>query len=174
MPSQGRVARCRGDCRLPFATRSLILFLAFSIILVTLVLQGLTLPPLIRVLRFAKPETASEEECEARRLTLDSAIGFLQQSRDQDTSDPDKHIYDDLLHRYRHRLAAVGVQSEEAGQHLDYDTYQRLRRVAAGAIQVERETMIALRNQGRLSEESLRTMQRDLDLLDSRYTSPQH
>jgi CPA1 family monovalent cation:H+ antiporter len=156
----------------PFATRSLILFLAFSIILVTLVIQGLTLPPLIRALGLSTPHGTNDEECEARRLALTSAIDFLQQSRDKEGSDRFTHIYDDLLHRYSHRLAAVGGSSADADEHrLDAATYQRLRAIAAGAVQAERHTMITLRNQGRLSDESLRSMERELDLLESRYAS---
>jgi len=50
----------------PFAQRNMIIFLAFSVILVTLVLQGLTLPPLIRALGLAGVSTPHPEENEAR------------------------------------------------------------------------------------------------------------
>ncbi len=156
----------------PFAARSLILFLAFCVILVTLVLQGLTLPPLIRALSLSSIQGRNEEECNARRLVLQSAIDHLEQSRTSEESDSFNHIYEDLLHRYRHRLAAVGGPTEaDPGHRLDNATYQRLRSIAASAVQTERRTMITLRNQGQLSDESLRTMERELDLLESRYQS---
>src|SRR5215468_3772694 len=57
-----------------FAQRQLIIFLAFSVILVTLVLQGLTLPPLIRALGLAGAPIRNTEEDEARRIILGAAI----------------------------------------------------------------------------------------------------
>jgi NhaP-type Na+/H+ or K+/H+ antiporter len=54
----------------PFPQRNLIVFLAFSVILVTLVLQGLTLPWVVRVLGVAEPDGPNLEEEAARRQML--------------------------------------------------------------------------------------------------------
>lgn len=62
----------------PFAQRNLIVFLTFSVILVTLVLQGLTLPALIRALGLAGKSDDGAELAEARRLLLGEAIAFLE------------------------------------------------------------------------------------------------
>jgi len=152
----------------PFAARSLIVFLAFSVILVTLVLQGLTLPPLIRALGLSRPKGMDEEESEARRTMLRSAIEHLEQDRRGDDAEME-HVYDDLLHRYRHRLAAVGGETDEHFGTLDPSTYARLREVATGAIQAERRTLIALRDKERISDDALRAMEHELDLQESRY-----
>ena len=153
----------------PYTAGSLILFLAFAIILVTLVVQGLTLPALIRGLGLASTGGRSEEECAGRRASLEAAIAYLEQNQSREAG-PFSHVYDDLMHRYRHRLAAVGGGSEQEPEYqLDSATYQHLRAVAAGAVQEERATMIALRNRGELSDESLRRMERELDLLETRY-----
>src|SRR4029077_18233959 len=64
----------------PFAQRDLIIFLTFSVILVTLVLQGLTLPPLVRALglaRAAGPSSEEREEEDARRAVLEAALDYL-------------------------------------------------------------------------------------------------
>src|SRR5438874_2163826 len=67
----------------PFTQRSMIIFLAFSAILVTLVLQGVTLPPLIRVLGLAGASTShSTEEGEARRTILTAALQYLEDARE--------------------------------------------------------------------------------------------
>src|SRR5262249_7342973 len=58
----------------PFAQRELIIFLAFSVILVTLVLQGLTLAPLIRALGLAGAPGRNTEAEEARRIILEAAL----------------------------------------------------------------------------------------------------
>jgi monovalent cation/hydrogen antiporter len=152
----------------PFGPRNLIVFLAFCVILVTLVLQGLTLPALIRTLGLAKPEGMDREEREARRLVLQAAIRHLEQGRKTD-GESLEHLYDDLLHRYRHRLAAVAGGEQESPGGLDGGTYSRLRGISEGALQAERRTLIKLRDQSRISDDVLRAMERELDLAESRY-----
>jgi Na+/H+ antiporter len=152
----------------PFTTRSLILFLAFCIILVTLVVQGLSLPPIIRALGLASVQATSPEECEARRIVLQSALDLLEHSQQAD-GDRFAHIYADLIHRYRHRLAAVGGPGEDDPNHrLDSASFERLKTIAAQAVNAQRQTMIQLSREGRLSDESLRTLERELDLQESR------
>ena len=58
----------------PFPHRNLIIFLTFSLIIVTLVFQGLTLPPLIRRLGLAGTQDSFREEQEARRLIAGAAL----------------------------------------------------------------------------------------------------
>jgi Na+/H+ antiporter len=62
----------------PFPQRNLIIFLTFSVILVTLVLQGLTLPPLIRALGLAGASGADREEKDARRIILETVLQHLE------------------------------------------------------------------------------------------------
>lgn len=151
----------------PFGPRNLIVFLAFCVIFVTLVLQGLTLPALIRVLGLAGTTGMEPEEKDARRLVLQAGLAHLQSEREHDR--PFEHVYDDLIHRYRHRLAAVGATEDDDYDGHGQETYTRLRAIAAGALQAERHTLIGLRNKGRIGDDTLRTMERELDLAESRY-----
>ncbi|RXH56061.1 Na+/H+ antiporter [Granulicella sibirica] len=152
-----------------FPTRSLILFLAFSVILVTLVLQGLSLPLLIRWLGLGKIAEGDEEERKAREIILTSAIEYLEKGREVD-GERFSHIYEDLLHRYRHRLAAVGSGNEDDSYSgMDEGTYKRLKEIAAGAVKTERRAMIRLRDEGKISDDALRAMQNELDLQETRY-----
>jgi monovalent cation/hydrogen antiporter len=132
------------------------------------VLQGLTLPALIRRLGLAGDGGMDPEEKEARRIVLAAAIHFLEAGRKNDGGDVE-HLYDDVVHRYRHRLAAVTAGTEESVDGMDGDTYSRLQSIAAGALQAERRTLIGLRSQGRIGDDVLRTMERELDLAESRY-----
>ena len=88
-----------------FPQRNLILFLTFSVILVTLVLQGMSLPYLIRLLGFPKQDVAGCEEGEARRLLLHAAIATLQVGRKANPAAD--HTYEDLLHSYEHRIEEI-------------------------------------------------------------------
>jgi len=151
----------------PFGARNLIVFLAFCVILVTLVLQGLTLPVLIRVLGLGGAGGSNAEEAEARRLVLESAMTHLEAARAKDGLEME-HVYDDLMHRYRHRLAAVG--GEDGGSDgLGRETYARLRVISAGALKAERRTLIALRDEGKIGDDTLRKIEREIDLAATRY-----
>src|SRR5205814_9926574 len=63
----------------PFPQRDLIVFLSFSVIFVTLVLQGLTLPFVVRALGVADGDTdeSDNEEKSARRANLDAALDYV-------------------------------------------------------------------------------------------------
>src|SRR5258707_8488083 len=67
-----------------FPQRNLIIFLTFSVILVTLVLQGLTLPPLIRALGLAGKSGRNREEDDARRQMIAAALAQLRAEQERD------------------------------------------------------------------------------------------
>jgi monovalent cation/hydrogen antiporter len=152
----------------PFEVRNLIVFLAFCVILVTLVLQGLTLPALIRGLGLARPAGMDREERKARRAVLAAGIQHLEESR-QKAAESDEPLYDDLLNRYRRRLAAVGGGAEGSLEGMDREAYSRLRTIAESALRAERRTLISLRDRARIGDDVLRTIERELDLAESRY-----
>lgn len=153
----------------PFPQRNLIIFLAFSVIFVTLVLQGLTLPWVVRILGVAVPggpraETGAEEEA-ARREMLESALAYLEEARHQDESEF-REIYEDLSGHYRHRLAAVGG-SDSPEETLSPEHRERHTRLLKDVLRVERQTVIRLRNKGRINDETLRQLEYELDLRDA-------
>ncbi|HXC97613.1 MAG TPA: Na+/H+ antiporter [Edaphobacter sp.] len=152
----------------PFEERNLIVFLAFCVIFVTLVLQGLTLPALIRSLGLQGSVGMDPEEKEARRIVLKAAIRFLEEGR-KGCAPNIEHIYDDLVHRYRHKLALVGEKEDEGVGDVDVVSYSRQRAIAEGAIEAERRTLVQLRDRGAIGDDVLRTMERELDLAESQY-----
>ncbi|MGH9496545.1 MAG: Na+/H+ antiporter [Candidatus Sulfotelmatobacter sp.] len=146
----------------PFTQRSVIVFLTFSVILVTLVLQGLTLPPLIRGLGLAgAPDPAENpEEIEARRTMLEAALAHLDEARGD--GEPNE-ISDELARHYRRRLGAL-EQGKEQNRLPDIMRYVDLSREL---LQVERRTAVRLRNQRQISDELLRELERELDLSET-------
>jgi CPA1 family monovalent cation:H+ antiporter len=147
----------------PFAQRQLIIFLAFSVILVTLVLQGLTLPPLIRALGLAGATGRNTEEEEARRAILKAALRRLDTVRESESADFAK-VFDDLELHYRDRLAMLTEEEEEANS----ARHRRFVELSRELIQVERQNAIRLRNEGRINDEMLRQIERELDLAEAR------
>lgn len=151
-----------------FGPRNLIVFLAFCVILVTLVVQGLTLPSLIRALGLAGATGMSTEEREARKIALEEAIAYLEEGRAY-RGDAFYHAFDDLLDRYQHRLAEVEAGHGEEEHAHGAETYRQVIEAGEGAVQAERRAIIRLRDEGRISDDVLRAMERELDLEESRY-----
>jgi CPA1 family monovalent cation:H+ antiporter len=150
----------------PFAQRNTIIFLAFSVILVTLVLQGLTLPVFIRLLGLAGAAAPHTEEREARRVILEAALAHLDQAR-KGNAPGTAEAYDDLSQHYRHRLAALSETGDEAEERSASGFYQRFVDLSRELLRVERHTAVQLRNQRRISDELLRELERELDLQDA-------
>ncbi|ADV83740.1 Na+/H+ antiporter [Terriglobus saanensis] len=149
----------------PFAARNLIVFLTFVVILVTLVVQGLTLPPLIKALGLSD-QGVDCEEGDARRIVLEAAIAYLEQPR-EGKSEQIRHAYEDLLHQYEHRLEGL----TECGDPSVVSDPPPMREAARMTLQVERQALIQLRDQDRISDDTLRMLERELDLADSRLGS---
>ena len=154
----------------PFPQRDLIVFLTFAVILVTLVLQGITLTPLVRALGLMGVTESNCEEQEARKIVIDAAVAHLESSREESADAgadigviPDE-VFEDLMHHYRERLASLHSSGEEEA----HAAHRRLNELARGAARVERETAVRLRNQGRINDHVLRRIERELDLTESR------
>jgi monovalent cation/hydrogen antiporter len=150
----------------PFPHRDLIVFLTFCVILVTLVFQGLTLPPLIRLLGLAERPGPKHEDREARRLVLEAALERLQEIR---TSNPSNsvEVYDDLEQHYKHRLVSLGgdLPEHEKAHAEHYSQYLELSRAL---LDVERQTALRLRDEGRITDEVLRELEYEQDLTETR------
>jgi CPA1 family monovalent cation:H+ antiporter len=143
-----------------FPQRNLIVFLTFCVIVATLVLQGITLPPLIRVLGLAGATGPNCEEQEARRIVIDAAVSFLEEAKVRDDA-ASAGLYDDLASHYRKRLASLRQNDENSEDITDHERYIEL---SLETLRVERETAIRLRNEGRINDEVLRRIERELDL----------
>ena len=145
----------------PFLQRSLIIFLTFSVILVTLVVQGLTLPIVIRALGIGGSADTQRSTAEARRLVIRSALAYL--GRMQDASPEFAEIDQDIARHYTQRMATLGSDRQEPNPQ-DVIKQARYLDVSRQLLNVERETALRLRTEGRISNEALREIERDLDL----------
>jgi monovalent cation/hydrogen antiporter len=150
----------------PFPHRSLIVFLTFSVILVTLVLQGLTLPLLIRALGLAGASKPHSDERAARRLVLEAALRYLEKCRQDDAPDSDG-LYEDLERHYRHRLANANTENDEQNQ-ARRENYARYLDLSRELVRIERETTLTLAAEGRIDDEIARELEQEFDLSEIR------
>jgi monovalent cation/hydrogen antiporter len=152
----------------PFPQRNLIVFLTFAVIVVTLVLQGLTLPVVIRALGLSRPAARNEEEEEARLVMAGAALEYLSAAREKDTAEW-SGIYDEYEERYRQRQLAMHGQADSHG-HSSAEHLKRSKRLMRELTQVERRAAVRMRNEGRINDEVLRQLERELDLTEARLT----
>jgi Na+/H+ antiporter len=154
------------DAGAPFPGRDLIIFLAFSVILGTLVVQGLTLPKLLRLLRLEDDHLEEKEDTKARIHAAEAALARLEELVDEDWVRPETAERLRGLYGFRRSRFQARFDGEDDGSiEQQSQDYQRLRRELLDA---ERAAVVGLRRDGRISDEVMRRVQRDLDLEDAR------
>jgi monovalent cation/hydrogen antiporter len=154
------------DAGRAFPQRDLIIFLTFCVILGTLVVQGSTLPAVIRAFRIQPDRLDEEEDARARITAADAALARLDELAGEDwvredTAERLRGLYGFRKNRFSSRFdeepdGAVEEQSQ---------AYQRLRREL---LEAERSAIVDLRREGAISSDVERGLQRDLDLEDAR------
>jgi len=151
--------------------RPQIIFLTFSLILITIVGQGLSLPYIVRALRLERPRRWSDEEAVARMEAAQSALDRIDEmENDERASESQLGRLRDLYRaRFRMCQAVLGGEDPDvAAREQRLADYGGLRRELIG---IEREELLTLRGAGRLRHETLRQIERDLDLEEARIRS---
>jgi monovalent cation/hydrogen antiporter len=154
------------DTGTPFPYRHEIIFLAFSVILFTLVVQGLSLPALIRVLGVEDDGSEGLEEAKARKRAAQAALARLEELTGEDwvlddTAERLRGLYDFRVRRFGERFDPSADGSNEQRS----QSYQRLRRELLDA---ERDAVLELRRSGVVSDDVMHRVLRDIALEDVR------
>jgi CPA1 family monovalent cation:H+ antiporter len=151
-----------------FPYRDLILFLTFSVVLVTLVGQGLLLPAVIRALGLENAGTREHaddraEEFRARQHAVEAALKRLEELGVQRQLPAD--VLDSLRARHRERLKHVKHRGDGDDSHRQQlDLHDELEFVL---IEAERQQINELYRLGELKDESRRRIERELDLREA-------
>jgi CPA1 family monovalent cation:H+ antiporter len=156
----------------PFPQRNLMLFLTFSVILTTLVIQGLSLPAIIRRLGICGSPHEDGELLRGRRAMFAAALHCLD-GMEAGQKPGDDWIVEDLAHHYRHRLDALNEDARHADSAIRGD-YREYRTIARYLRSVERAALIELWTKNEINDEVLRELERELDLEDARAVSIGH
>jgi Na+/H+ antiporter len=152
----------------PFPGRDLILFLTFSAILATLVLQGFTLGPLIDALHLKEDEEAQTlTELKARLEGARAALARLEklcadERVPQSARERMRESYEERIRRYEAGIEAGGTTDEYAESSAAWRGWRR------ELLAAERAAIVSWRDQGQISPEVMRRIMRDLDLEESR------
>jgi CPA1 family monovalent cation:H+ antiporter len=141
----------------PFPNRDLILFITFSVIVVTLIGGGLTLPMLVRGLHITGDDEESNEFHAAAIATAEAALARIAQLQDEGRLD-DEHA-NALREQYEHkrdlhRNPDDGASQAHIAEHID---------IESELIEAQRHAVIAMRERGEIDNVVLRRIQSTLD-----------
>jgi monovalent cation/hydrogen antiporter len=156
------------DSGAPFPERDLLIFLTLCVIFSTLVVQGLTMPKLIRVLGVEDDGAEAREELHARKAAARAAMERLDELRGadwtrEDSVDRMRRLYD-FRRRRLMQIAGYDGGGDEDLQERSL-AYQRLVREV---LEAQRQAVLRLRDDGTISDEVMHRVERDLDLEDER------
>ena len=149
-----------------FAERNLIVFLTFCVIFATLVVQGLTLPGLIRLLGLEDDGVAEREDAKARIKAAEAALARLDQLLDEEWVNEDTARRLRGTYEFRRTRFTSRFDDGDDGTIEERSlNFQRLRREL---LEAERAAIVDLRRQGVINDDVMHRLERDLDLEDAR------
>lgn len=145
--------------------RAMIIFLTFGGIFTSLVIKGLTLPAFIRRLGLAGRDESQAEEIEARKALARAGLEYLDHAHGRGEVF-DEHE-EDLRRHYATRLAALNDEpADDHGGAAEHAA--RYREVSRGMLRAERAEAVRLRDENRITDDTLRELLTELDLAETR------
>jgi len=153
----------------PFPGRDLIILLTFCVIFATLVLQGLTLAPLVSWLGVVDDHVIEKEERLARLKANEAALARLEELESSNRAR--RETVERLRSEYVDRIRQLRIEDsdEQSVGRLFSPDFEEL---AREMLQTERDAVIALRNEEAINDQALRRIQRDIDLAEARLHRP--
>ena len=156
-----------------FPKRHSILLLAFTVILVTLVIQGLTLPLLIKLLKIkSEKPLLQKEENELSLALAESSLHFI-------NNDFPNEIDEDILERIKKQYEfnynmlsnKKGNYSQRKESELQLNSVNKFLQAQIEIVKFQRELLIKFQNEDSFSEEALANAERELDIEELRLNS---
>lgn len=147
----------------PFPNRNLIIFLTFSVIFSTLVLQGLTLRPLIRWLGIQVDAKEHEAELKARYAVASALIEHIEENYSLSLSDEGLNLI-----KTKYEIRTQRISKDQVRQKMNDEQIDQLHTIQQALLDKEREMILKLRDEGSITEEALRKIEYELDLEESR------
>jgi CPA1 family monovalent cation:H+ antiporter len=153
-----------------FPDRSEVILIAYIAIAATLVIPGLTLSPLVRRLGIGEEEALAREEARTRVALAHSALRHIDELAEREelsesVADPLRMTYEQRIHRLEPEVEEGATAGDEAA------VARQIRELRRELIAVERRRLGDLRRRGEISAESVRRVEHELDLEESRLSS---
>ena len=145
----------------PFPFRSEIILISFTVILATLVFQGLSLPPIIRLMHLKEDDGLEQEEAMAREHAATAALNRLDQVVTENWVSLEQ--VERVRLRYLQRLERL-ARASLAEEQMSNSTTESVQRLQHEAMTAERMALIGLRDNGTISDEVLHHLEQELDV----------
>ena len=149
-----------------FPQRNLVIFFTFCVILATLVGQGLSLVPIIRLLGLERDSSLEREHAQAHLVAARAALARLNELAAEEWVPQDALTH--LRSHYEKKLRTLTAQIDGAGNERFDGHLPVQQRLHQEVLKAERTAVIGLRDQGRIDDEVLRLLERELDLEEQR------
>jgi Na+/H+ antiporter len=146
-----------------FPNRDLIIFLTFSVIFSTLVIQGLTLRPLVKLFDIQPDGRDHEHEQKTRLKLASSLIEHIEENYALSLSD---EVLNQVKTKYEMRMQRI--IKDETNTKLSSEQINEFHSIQQNLIQKERAMIIQLRNDGTIDDEVMRKIEYELDLEETR------
>jgi CPA1 family monovalent cation:H+ antiporter len=151
------------DGTTPFPNRNLIIFLTVSVIFSTLVLQGLTLRPLIHWLKIKPDDGERRAEEEARLSLATSIIEFIEENYSLGLSE---EVLARIKTKYEIRIQRM--RKDVTHNALEEEKIDEFHRIQQQLLDKERSLILELRAKAKVSDETMRRIEYELDLEETR------
>ena len=149
----------------PLPAREAIIVITFTVILVTLVGQGLTLPLVIRAVGMGRDSDDEHEESHARQALTEEALRRIDVLQDRWPNH--RPLIDQLRASYQHRAEHEEQLHEAPGNEAEQELVEH-RQIRRDVIDAQREALNAMRDRGAIDDDALRNIERELDLEEIR------
>ena len=147
------------------AGRDAVLVITVTVICVTLVGQGTTLPWVIRAIHLGGDDAARTEEQEARRLLVDEAMRRIDALYQQWPGH--RPLLDQLRGAYGHRAEHIEQLDQAPGSEAEQELVEH-RQIRRAVLDAQREAVLSMRDRGAIDDDVLRNIERELDLEEIR------
>ena len=150
-----------------FPQRDTVLFLTFAVIFATLVLQGLTLPALIRAMAVEDDGVEAREELEGRRASVTAALKRLDALADEEWTRDDTVERMRRMYEFRSSRLAARAGEIDGTDRIEHRS-RKYQKMVRQVLDAQREELVRLRDAGIISNEVMHRLERELDLEDER------
>jgi Na+/H+ antiporter len=152
-----------------FPHRNLILFITFVVILVTLVLQGLSLPFVIRWLRIEVMDNEEEQQLSIRLRLANVVLDHITTEYSEESASID--AFSRLKARYERMIEITSskLEKQQEGKEVVPTFLPRYRQLLLELVKVQRQELSHMRRDNQYSDELLRNKETELDLEEARF-----
>jgi monovalent cation/hydrogen antiporter len=150
-----------------FPARDQLLFITFAVILATLVLQGLTLPAVIRWSGVHDDGAEEREDLLARRRATEAALARIDELEAQEWTRDDTVERMRAMYAYRARRLTARAGESEDGDGFEHRS-RKYQKMVRSVLDAQRRAVVELRNRGEISNDVMHRIERELDLEDER------